>query len=187
MASSMAFGVADCRSAVSNMSSASERPSVIDEFVATELAAGRIFGPVEAIHSSLHINRFGLVPKGHGSGKWRLIVDLSFPAGGSVNDGIGPALCSLQYTSVDTACQNILRLGQGANLAKFDVSGAFRTVHVHLDDRHLLGMQWRGHIYVDKVLPFGLRSAPKLYNALQIWLAVDIGESRSSYGHPLPG
>ncbi len=30
-------GVADCRSAVSNMSSASERPSVIDEFVDTEL------------------------------------------------------------------------------------------------------------------------------------------------------
>ncbi len=175
-------GVADCRSAVSNMSSASERPSVIDEFVATELAAGRLFGPVEAIHSSLHINRFGLVPKGHGSGKWQLIVDLSFPAGGSVNDGIDPALCSLQYTSVDTACQNILRLGQGANLAKFDVSGAFRTVPVHPDDRHLLGMQWRGHTYVDKVLPFGLRSAPKLYNAIAdglLWVLVRVDQVTS--------
>ena len=29
------------------MSSAAERPSVIDEFIATELAAGRILGPVE--------------------------------------------------------------------------------------------------------------------------------------------
>ncbi len=36
-----------CMSAVSNMSSAAERPSVIDEFIATELAAGRILGPVE--------------------------------------------------------------------------------------------------------------------------------------------
>ena len=24
-------------------------------------------------------------------------------------------------------------------------------------------MQWEGKVYVDKVLPFGLRSAPKLY------------------------
>ncbi len=51
-------------------------------------------------------------------------------------------------------------------LAKFDVSGAFRTVPVHPDDCHLLGMHWRDSIYVDKVLPFGLRSAPKLYNAI---------------------
>ncbi len=36
--------------AVSNMSLAGERPSVIDEFVAAELAAGRILGPVEAAH-----------------------------------------------------------------------------------------------------------------------------------------
>ena len=27
-------------------------------------------------------------------------------------------------------------------------------------------MQWEGKVYVDKVLPFGLRSAPKLYNAV---------------------
>ncbi len=152
---------------------------MIDEFVATELAAGRIFGPVEAIHSSLHINQFELVPKGHGSGKWRLIVDLSFPAGGSVNDGIDPALCSLQYTSVDTACQNILRLGQGANLAKFDVSGAFRTVPVHPDDRHLLGMQWRlvrvdqvtGIHYLNDFLIIGASDSPQCGESLSKALA----------------
>ncbi len=50
-------------------------------------------------------------------------MDLSFPAGNIVNDGIDPGLCSLQYTSVDFACHKVLELGQGANLAKFDVSG----------------------------------------------------------------
>ncbi len=50
-------------------------------------------------------------------------MDLSFPAGNSVNDGIDPGLCSLQYTSVDFACHKVLELGQGENLAKFDVSG----------------------------------------------------------------
>ncbi len=124
---------AGCVSAVSNMSSAAERPSHIDEFITTELAAGRILGSVEPGSShSIHINSFGLLPKGHTPGKWRLIVDLSFPAGGSVN----PGLCSLHYTIVGVACQ-------------------FKTVPVHPSDRHLLDMRWCGHTYVDKVLPFG--------------------------------
>ena len=53
------------------------------------------------------------------------------PGENSVNDGIDPKLCGLRYTSVDVACQKALELGQGAVLAKFDVSGAFRTVLVH--------------------------------------------------------
>ncbi len=59
-----------------------------------------------------------------------------------------------------------LAKGRGTVLAKFDVEGAFKTVPVHLGDTWLLGMSWEGHVYVDKVLPFGLRSAPKLYNAV---------------------
>lgn len=80
---------------------------------------------------------------------------------------------------MDVACQNILKLVQGANLVKFDVSGAFRTVPVHPDDCHLLGMQWRGNVYVDKVLPFGLRSAPKVYNAIAdrpLWILEHIDQ-----------
>jgi len=42
------------------------------------------------------------------------------------------------------------------------VEGAFETAPVHLDDRWLLGMKWEGQVYVDKILPFGLRLAPKL-------------------------
>ncbi len=69
---------------------------------------------------------------------------------------------------MDTACQNVLKLGQGAELAKFDVSGAFRAVPVHPDDRHLLGMQWRGHIYVDKVLLFAFDQPPNCIMPLQM-------------------
>ena len=93
-------------------------------------------------------------------------MDLSFPRGYSIIDGIEPSVCSLHYTSVDEACKRIVARGQGAILAKFDVEGAFRTVPVHPDDRQLLGIRWEGQIYVDKVLSFGLTSAPKLYNAV---------------------
>ena len=39
-------------------------------------------------------------------------------------------------------------------------------VPVHPDDRHLLGFEWRGQQYVDGMLPFGLRSAPKIFMAI---------------------
>ena len=47
---------------------------------------------------------------------------------------------------------------------KVDVKHAFRLVPVHRDDWPILGMVWKD--YVDKVLPFGLRSSPALFNYL---------------------
>ena len=84
----------------------------------------------------------------------------------SVNNGIESEVCTVKYTSVDTACRRLLALGRGAMMAKFDVQGAFRTIPVHPHDRWLLGMCWEGKIYIDTVLPFGLRSAPAIYNAV---------------------
>ena len=63
-----------------------------------------MLGPFSDTRSlpQLHFNRFGVIPKGHNTGKWRLITYLSFPHGRSVNDGIDLDLCSLSYTTVDT-------------------------------------------------------------------------------------
>ena len=37
---------------------------------------------------------------------------------------------------------------------------------MHPKDRLLLGMEWKGVVFVDGTLPFGLRSAPLLFTAL---------------------
>ncbi|XP_020898616.1 uncharacterized protein LOC110237372 [Exaiptasia diaphana] len=58
------------------------------------------------------------------------------------------------------------KLGRGAMLAKFDIESAYRNVPVHPSDRHLLGMRWRSKYFVDLVLPFGLRSAPFIFNSI---------------------
>ena len=60
----------------------------------------------------------------------------------------------------------ILKLGPGTELAKIDIQNAYRIVPVHLEYRPLLGMKWQGKLYVDTTLPFGLRSAPKIFNAI---------------------
>ena len=117
----------------------------------------------------LHINRFGVIPKGLNTGNWRLITDLSFPRGTSVNDDIDPSFCSLSYTTVDDIAAAVTALGAGALLAKVDIESAYRLIPVHPHDRPLQvysGGGGGGNMYIDLMLPFGLRSAPKIFNAV---------------------
>ena len=64
------------------------------------------------------------------------------------------------------AIAEIMKLGRGTLLAKVDVKSAFRLLPVHPADRHLLAMNWNAQVFIDTCLPFGLRSAPKLFNIL---------------------
>ena len=83
-------------------------------------------------------------------------MDLSSPHGHSINDGIAKELCSIHYASVDDAASQVVEVGQGAFLAKMDIRQAYRNIPVASQDRHLLGLQWNGKVYIDQVLPFGL-------------------------------
>ena len=149
------------------MRSAVKNPTVVEEYLARECKLGRVIGPLDpAVFPHIQVNRFGVIPKPHQPGKWRLIVDLSYPEGGSVNDGITPELCSLRYPSVDDAVKVVLALGRGTKLANFDIQSVYRIIPVHPLDRQLLGMVWNGQLYVDTVLPFGLRSAPKIFTTV---------------------
>ena len=114
----------------------------------------------------LHINRFGVIPRGHNTGKWRLITYLSYPHNFSVNDGIDQSLYSLTYTTVDDIAETAAHLGPGTLLAKVDIESAYWLIPVHPDDRLLQAVQWVNQIFIDPMLPFGLRSAPKIFNAV---------------------
>lgn len=155
------------KSAKKNKPSAYQHPAVIDKYLANEVALNRVAGPFPSPPlPNLHISSFGVIPKKGQPGKWRLIVDLSSPGGSSVNDGIGIAECSLQYIRLDEIILMISKYGPGALMAKFDVESAYRNIAVHPSDRYLLGMKWRGQYYVDLTLPFGLRSAPFIFNSV---------------------
>ena len=84
------------------MRAALDHAEVVDAYLAADLAAGRLAGPFD--HPpipSLQVSPFGVIPKNHQPGKWRLILDLSSPAGHSVNDGIPKDPYSLKYVTVD--------------------------------------------------------------------------------------
>ncbi len=151
-----------------NMESALQHPEVVTEYIEKECALGRMLGPFPTTEGLplLHISRFGVIPKGHNTGKFRLITDLSHPAGNSINDGVDPHLCSLTYTSVEEVAAEASRSGQGALLAKVDIEAAYRLVPVHPQDRVLQAVKWDDAVFIDPTLPFGLRSAPKIFNAV---------------------
>ena len=69
------------------------------------------------------------------------------------------------------AARRVVECGQGALLAKLDLKSAYRMVPVHPDDSPLLGITWKGSTYIDKALPFGLRSAPIIFSAVADGLA----------------
>ena len=148
-----------------NLSSAFLHPAAVDQALNKEIQAGRIAGPFNAPpFPDLRCSGLGLVPKDGDS--WRLIFHLSAPAGASVNDHIPPDEFSLQYHTIDDAISILVRLGPNALMAKADIRNAFRLCPVHPCDWPLLGMRWRQQYFVDKCLPFGLRSSPFLFNLL---------------------
>ena len=51
-------------------------------------------------------------------------------------------------------------------LIKVDLKSAYRIVPIHAADCHLLRIRWNGQVYVDQALPFGLRSALKMFTAI---------------------
>ena len=112
------------------MLSANVHPEVVTEYIKTELRLGRMLGPFQSTDNlpPLHINRFGVIPKGR---KWRLITDLSFPQGHSVNDRIDLYLCSLSYTTVNDVAAGVAQLGTGALLAKVDIESAYHLIPVY--------------------------------------------------------
>ena len=173
------------RSAHRNIPSANKHPDIISEYIAKEIKAGRILGPFAShdLESPVQISWFGVIPKGHVPGKWRLILDLSHPDRASVNDGILPEHCSLRYLKIKEVAQALLQLGPGTEMAKIDIQNAYCIIPVAPADRHLLGMSWKGQTYVDSVLLFDLRSVPIIFNAAAdalLWIGSMVFESFST-------
>ena len=148
-----------------NLASTSRQPEVIDAALLKECEVGRILGPFQTSPlPNFRASGLGLVPKHDGG--WRVIYHLSVPVPHSINDYMDPDSYSLTYRTIDDTYSIINKLGSNALLSKIDLKDAFRLIPVCPEDWNLLGIQWRQYFYVDTCLPFGLRSAPFLFNRL---------------------
>ena len=191
--------------AADNLPSCSDAPTVIDEYVQTELRAGRLAGPYPPGHPTiLKISPIGLVPK-KAPGSFRIIHHLSFPAGTSVNDCIPREYTTVQYGSIDEAVKIISGI-PSPYLAKTDVASAFRLIPIHPSEYPVLGFSWRGASYMDKAMPMGCSSSSRTFQTFSdalVWIAqtkfgvgpvvavlddfLFIGDSRASCQRSLEG
>ena len=108
------------------------------------------------------ISPLGLVPKP--SGGFPRIHHLSTPPGHSVNDHIPSHYGQLKYALFDEALDHVRRAGKGAVMVKRDLADAFRHIPIHPSDWWLFGFEWQGKLFEERFLPFGLRTAPRIFN-----------------------
>ena len=151
-------------------------PTIISHYLQWEVQLGRMCKH-EVKSPKIYLSPLGAIPKKHKLGKWRLIVELSFPDGASINDGISEEWPSVSYVSIDHLSSLVISTGIGAFLVKADIKEAYRMLSIHPEDQALLEVYWEGIIYTDRALLFGLRSAPKISavaDALQ-WIVVNKG------------
>ena len=135
------------------------------EKVNDEVKKNRIIGPFrEPPFKTLHISPLHVIPK-PGSTKKRMIFNLSFPNGFSVNDNIAENCKRVQYCSISDVAQYLLQhfASEPAWMAKVDLEDAYRIVPISQLDWKYLGICVSGKYYVDRMLPMGAASSCKIF------------------------
>ena len=141
-------------------------PEQMTKYIEKETRYKAVLGPFDKIPftHNIGISPLSSRPK-KGSQDRRVILDLSFPIGDSVNDGIPKDTymgfqARLTFPKTDELAFRIFQLGEGCYMFKIDLSRYFRQIPLDPGDYSLIGYVIDGKIYFDKVLPMGMRSAP---------------------------
>ena len=152
-------------SKVKNHKGAKDFPRNAQEFLNKEKAYGAILGPFNTnpFAFNITITPFNTVPE-KGSDERRIILDLSYPKGSSINDDVSKdffhgEIVELSYPGVDQFVEIIKLKRRNCLLFKRDLKRAYRQTPIDPGDSSLLGYSFNGKLYFDKVLSFGLRSS----------------------------
>ena len=134
----------------------------VSEYFTKGLKSQALIGPFEkAPIPGLCYSPLMSVPK---DTKRRIIVDFSFPAGRSVNDGISAEsylgfAVDFSLPSVQSMASRLNDLGAGCLMYKRDLKSAFRQFSIDPGDYKYTGLSWNGEFFLDTRLAMGLRSS----------------------------
>ena len=152
-------------SAAHNHPSAHAHPADIDRFLQKELSKHAMLGPFpdQPFSPWTQISPLMTVPK-KDSEKRRVIIDLSFPHGSSVNDGVAKNFFQgheMFYTlpSASDLSSLMLSRGPGCFLWKADLERAYRQLRSDPLDYPLMGITHKGLTYIDVCPSFGCRGS----------------------------
>ena len=149
-----------------NHDSATKCPGEVRKYLIKEATYNAILGPFKhnPISSSVALSPLSTREK-RDSTERRILVDMSFPPGLAVNEGIDKHKYQgedvhLTYPSIDRMTELMVRKGRFSKLMKRDLKRAFRQFLVDPADIRLLGYVWEDHYFFDTVLAMGCRSSP---------------------------
>ena len=139
----------------------------IDLFIDTELNMGAMLGPFTDPPFEPWFNTTPIMtwPK-KDSERLRIILDLSYPAGESVNSGISTNTQGThrKYTlpGIDDLISEVSEVrenGAGSYMWKSDMSRAYRQLRLDPLDYPLMGIKHRNRYYIDICPSFGFRTS----------------------------
>ena len=179
------------RQGVANHGSGTKFPEDVRQYLGKECRLGAMLGPFAAppFQGWNRLNPIMTRPK-RASTERRVILDLSYPLGDSVNAAI-PANeldgCpfKMRLPNPWNLARGILDCGRGARLYKVDLSRAYRQLRTCPLDWPLLTVGWDEQVFVDVAVPFGLRhgasACQRTTEAVADVVAAEVGASTHPY------
>ena len=153
-----------------NAKSAFENGELLTDTIAAWVKNKVVAGPFPS--SPLNFFRCNPLMAVKQKNKVRPILNLSAPAGASFNDAVNPdSLRKLTMSSAKEFGFELLRAGRWAEMAKFDLSDAFKIIPGHPEQWALFGFAWLGKYFFDVTTVFGSASAPANFDGLPETLA----------------
>ena len=131
---------------LSNHSSATREPAHVTKYVAIELRHQAILGPL----AEPPFTPWARINPMKDTTELRVIMDLSFPEGSSVNWAIPREALDGEPFKLRLPMPDML-------LYKIDLKRAYRQLRSDPLDWPLLGLLWQGEAFIDTAIPFGLR------------------------------
>ena len=148
---------------VQNHMSAKQHPLSVGNYIEKEVNLGALIGPLREGPFTPWTRKNPLMtrPKDEPNLR-RVILDLSYPEGKSVNDGIPAGLLDgaefqMRLPSPFDLARKIVQYGPDVLLYKADLRRAYRQLRSDPLDWPFLALEWQGKIYLDVAIPFGLR------------------------------
>ena len=162
----------------------------IGRFLEEELTQKAMLGPFCAPPFSpwVQVSPMLTRPK-KDSEKRRVIVNLSYPEGRSVNDGITKAWYQgnpfeFKLPSITDLLKRVIIAGRGAYLWSADLARAYRQLRVCPLSTPLLGLFYNNSFYIDLAPPFGCRMSAMACartTAAVVWLLEQHGHELLCY------
>ena len=149
-----------------NAPSAYNNGERVSDAIATWIKKGYCYGPIRPEDAPPGVKYSSLMTRDKPDGSVRIILNLSSPAGHSVNDGIDSNDFPTSMSSTKKWLEVLQSTGRNSQFCKVDWSDAYKHISVCSADLPLQWFEWAGMCFAELCLVFGSASSAGIYDRL---------------------